>query len=137
MIPGSSGGVSDQLCSDKATREMGFDEGKFQIVQNSKSLSSSAWGLVRVYGYYLLFSHKSYFPCHANIHYWNSACTLPYFTPSTINSKTKFALWIFMCNSKSKFENSWPLLVVKVVNRLWGTADRSVLSLQTLMRFLL
>jgi hypothetical protein len=42
-----------------------------------------------------------------------------------------------MCNSKSKFENSWPLLVVKVVNRLCGTADKSVLSLQTFTRFLL
>lgn len=64
---------------------------------------------------------------------WNFELTDPYRTPSTLSSKTKPALSILICSTKSKFSKTVPFVVVKRVKRLFGTALRSVVKVQTLM----
>lgn len=64
---------------------------------------------------------------------WNFALTAPYLTPSTFNSNTSPALSIFISSVKSRLSNSTPFVVVNLVNKLFGTVFRSVVSVQTLM----
>lgn len=72
----------------------------------------------------------------ASLYQWNSASTLPYRTPSTFNSKPKPALSTIISSVKSKLSNSTPLVVVNLVNKLLGTAFRSVVRVHTCIRSL-
>lgn len=65
---------------------------------------------------------------------WKSASTLPYLTPSTFSSKPNPALSTIISSVKSRLSNSTPLVVVRRVKRLRGTALRSVVSVHTWTR---
>lgn len=67
-------------------------------------------------------------------HQWNSASTRPYLTPSTFSSNPRPALSTIISSVKSRLSNSTPRVVVNLVNKLRGTAARSVVSVHTCMR---